>query len=273
MDAPAPRGTERGSRGLEMALNALHPFLLALLTILAAIGFALGANALVWRLIEPGKEFPGASDMLAALFSIYGILLSLVIVAVWDDYQRAREILSAEISASVDVARALEVLPAPLGPEAAREPLVYYTRVVEVELPAMEHGGASPEVTRELDRIWTHASAFVPTNEREKTLQEIALNRLVDMGNQRRLRLIANERKLPGLLWAVILVGGAMVMSFSPLLGTRVRRVLVLRLGIAGLIGLIIFTIYALEYPFRDPLRVGAFEIANVSRIIGPRLP
>lgn len=249
----------------------MEAVVLAALTVLVAVAFSLGANRLVQRFTSPGREYPGASDLLGALFSIYGILLSLVIVAVWDDYQRAREITAAEASATVDVARAVESLPPPLGPEVAREVIAYYNQVLASELPAMAHGRASPEISLALEAVWKKVATFAPVTEREKNLHELALNRLIELGNQRRLRLIANERRLPALLWAVIFVGGVMVVGFSSLLGARAARTLALRLAVAGLIGLIVFTIYALEYPFRDPLRIDASDIQTVRRLVTPR--
>jgi hypothetical protein len=61
-----------------------------------------------------------------------------------------------------------------------------------------------------------------------------------------------------------------MVIVFSPLLGARVPRSLALRLAIAGLMALAIFTIYALEQPFSGPARIDASEIRRVQWLLMP---
>jgi hypothetical protein len=134
----------------------------------------------------------------------------------------------------------------------------------------MERGGASARVSGALESLWREIAAFNPESQREETVQKIALNSILDLGDQRRLRLLASERRLPPLLWSIIVAGGVMVIVFSPLLGARVPRSLALRVAIAGLMGLTIFSVYALERPVSGPARIDASDIRRVQWLLMP---
>jgi hypothetical protein len=70
---------------------------------------------------------------------------------------------------------------------------------------------------------------------------------------------------LPAILWAVLLVGGVITVGFTYLFGLRSTVVHVLMVAaLALIIGLVLFTVAALDYPFRGDVRIGpeAFEQA-----------
>ncbi len=78
------------------------------------------------------------------------------------------------------------------------------------------------------------------------------------------MRLVAAEEVIPGVLWAVLVFGGAAAIGFTYLVGlesTWAHRLMVVTL--AAVIGLVLFTIGALEHPFSGGARIGtgAFEL------------
>ena len=75
---------------------------------------------------------------------------------------------------------------------------------------------------------------------------------------------MAAEEGLPGVLWAVLVFGGVVVIGFTYLFGlqnTWAHRVMVAAL--TAVITLVLFTIGAMEYPFAGGARIdtGAFEL------------
>jgi cation transporter-like permease len=70
---------------------------------------------------------------------------------------------------------------------------------------------------------------------------------------------------LPAILWAVLLVGGVITVGFTYLFGLRSTTVHVLMVAaLALVIGLVLFTVAALDFPFKGDVRIGpdAFEQA-----------
>jgi hypothetical protein len=79
------------------------------------------------------------------------------------------------------------------------------------------------------------------------------------------MRLVAAEEGIPGVLWAVLIFGGVAAVGFTYLFGLEStwapHRLMVVTL--AAVIGLVLFTIGALEHPFSGGARVGkeAFDL------------
>ena len=84
--------------------------------------------------------------------------------------------------------------------------------------------------------------------------------------------------RYPAVLWAVLVFGGIITVSFTYLFGlenTWSHRLMVA--AVAGLIALVLFTVGSLEYPFSGGTRVGpeAFELVlrrfESSALVKPR--
>jgi hypothetical protein len=78
------------------------------------------------------------------------------------------------------------------------------------------------------------------------------------------MRLVAAEEGMPGVLWAVLIFGGIAAVGFTYLFGlenTWAHRLMVLTL--AAVIGLVLFTIGAMEHPFSGGARISteAFDL------------
>ena len=78
------------------------------------------------------------------------------------------------------------------------------------------------------------------------------------------MRLVASEEGVPAVLWAVLIFGAIATVGFTYLFGlasTWAHRLMVVTL--AGVIGLVLFTVGALEHPFSGGARIGTgfFEL------------
>jgi hypothetical protein len=95
-------------------------------------------------------------------------------------------------------------------------------------------------------------------------LFEQGLERINELADARRARMVEAEEGVPAVLWAVLVFGGVITVGFTYLFGlenTWSHRLMVA--AVAGLIGLVLFTIGTLEYPFYGGTRIGpeAFEL------------
>jgi membrane associated rhomboid family serine protease len=79
------------------------------------------------------------------------------------------------------------------------------------------------------------------------------------------LRVAAGDAAVPGELWVLLVGGGAVVMAFTFLFGTRDVVVHACAVGLtAGLMGFVIYLIFALEHPFVGALSVTPEPYVNV---------
>ena len=83
------------------------------------------------------------------------------------------------------------------------------------------------------------------------------------LADARRERLLATEEGLPGILWVVLIIGGVFVVGFTYLFGMENNLTHILMVAtLALIISLVLFTVAALNYPFRGDVHIApeAFE-------------
>jgi hypothetical protein len=247
------------------------------LVVSSFVALAVGGLVLVQRLvpIERRQEHNDVAGFIYAVLGVaYAVLLGLMVVADWQDWQQARESATQEANELSAVFWLAHGLPQPEArhiQELARS----YARVeVHEEWPLMERGKSSPKAYGLLDEMRASVEALRPADGAQTVLYDNLLQRLHELGDARRARLLEAEEGLPALLWAVLLVGGVITVGFTYLFGLRSTTVHVLMVAaLALVIGLVLFTVAALDFPFRGDVRIGpeAFEQA-LSRMENSKL-
>ena len=115
-----------------------------------------------------------------------------------------------------------------------------------------------------IDDIRANLQEFEPHTAADEQLYAEGLDQVQRLADARRMRLVAAEEGIPGVLWAVLIFGGIAAVSFTYLFGlanTWAHRLMVVTL--AAVIGLVLFTIGAIEHPFSGGARIGteAFDL------------
>jgi hypothetical protein len=115
-----------------------------------------------------------------------------------------------------------------------------------------------------IDDIRQNIQGFEPRTRAEEQLYAEGLDQVDTLSDARRMRLVAAEEGIPGVLWAVLVFGGMAAVGFTYLFGlesTWAHRLMVATL--AAVIGLVLFTVGAIEYPFTGGARIGtgAFDL------------
>jgi hypothetical protein len=230
------------------------------------VAAAVGGLVLVQRLvpIERRLEHNDVAGFIYAVLGVaYAVLLGLMVVAVWQDWEEARDSTTQEANELAAVFWLAHGLPEPEGRHIQTLARDYARVEVRQEWPLMQHGKRSPKAYELLDEMRASVEALHPTNDAQTILYDNLLGRLHELGDARRARLLQAEEGLPAILWAVLLVGGGITVGFTYLFGLRSTTVHVLMVAaLALIIGLVLFTVAALDYPFRGDIRIGpeAFE-------------
>jgi hypothetical protein len=203
---------------------------------------------------------------------IYAVLLALVVIAVWEEYEAAGETVEQEANAAAEIFWLAHRLPEPEGAHIQELVRSYAEEVVHKEWPLMEQGEA-PLMTQTqgtpagwvlIDDIRANLQEIEPRTKAQEQLYAEGLDQVQRLADARRMRLVAAEEGVPGVLWVVLVLSGMAAIGFTYLFGlesTWAHRLMVLTL--AMVIGLVLFTIGAMEHPFSGAARIntGAFEL------------
>ena len=97
-----------------------------------------------------------------------------------------------------------------------------------------------------------------PTTDAQQVLYYQGLERIHDLADARRERLLDAKEGIPAILWVVLLVGEVVVVGFTYLFGLENNTTHMLMVAaLALIISLVLFTVAALDYPFKGDVRVG----------------
>jgi hypothetical protein len=236
---------------------------------------ALAGLELVQRFVPASSRQPHndvAGFIYAALGVIYAVLLALVVIAVWEEYDAASVTVEQEANALAEIAWLAYRLPESEGTHIQELAQSYAEEVIHKEWPLMEQGQAplmtqveqTPTGWTLIDDIRASLQEVETRNPADEQLYAEGLDQVQRLGDARRMRLVAAEEGIPGVLWAVLIFGGIAAVSFTYLFGlehTWAHRLMVLTL--AAVIGLVLFTIGAMEHPFSGGARIGteAFDL------------
>jgi Protein of unknown function (DUF4239) len=132
------------------------------------------------------------------------------------------------------------------------------------EAPLMTQTRGTPAGWTIIDEIRHDMQGFEARTNSEEQLYAEGLDQVDTLSDARRMRLVAAEEGVPGVLWSVLIFGGIAAVGFTYLFGlesTWAHRLMVVTL--AAVIGLVLFTVGALGHPFEGGARIGtgAFEL------------
>ena len=237
--------------------------LIAATVLLALLAVAAVRRSVPLAALEAHTEVAGF--VYAVVGVVYGVLLAFVVLAVWEEFERAELHAEEEANALVDLYRLAGGLPEPAR-QPLREALLAYPRVViDEEWEAMAQGGPSERALALVNDLWRVYLEVEPRTERERAAYGESLARLGGFADARRLRLYESHNTLPDAMWAALIVGAGITVGFSLLFGVRnVASQAVMTATLAVSIALLLFLVSTLDYPFRGDVRVPptALEVA-----------
>jgi hypothetical protein len=246
--------------------------MIGLLVAVAQVAAPLARRLYLPRLKGEGQaEF--ASTMVHSMMLFYGLVAALIAVDVWEGHTEVSRIVSHEASALATLYRDAAGYPEPLR-SGIKSTIRDYVDVIVRESWPQQHRGVMPRGGVEpVDRIEERLLAFEPATEGQKLVHAETLRAFDSMIEARRLRVDANQQRLPGLVWMVNLGGAILCLVGSSLFlveSAGGRPVLTSLLAV--LIGMVLFMTLALERPYRGDLAIGSqsYQLVHDQLMLSP---
>ena len=211
-----------------------------------------------WVPLELRKQHNDVAGFIYAVLGIaYAVLLGLVVVAVWEQFQAAVDTAQREADEVAELFWLGHRLPPAEGHRLQELTRSYAQVVVDKEWPMMAHGESSPRAWALIDEIRLTVQNMDPKTDAEQVLYEQGLERVHDLADARRDRLVEAREGIPLILWVVLVVGAIVTVGFTYLFGMNSNTTHTLMVAaLALVIGLVLFTIGSLEYPFSGDVRL-----------------
>ncbi len=239
---------------------------------LAAIVFIGGFSAVavvglrLARRLLPASDFDHndvAGPVVATIGTVLAVMLSFMVVTVWQEYDQAASGVNAEAGEIADLYHEAAVLP-PAERDGIRFGLQTYVKeVVDREWQLMRSGQASPVARNEILNVVKIVEHFAPTTMAQQNAQADALKHGHGILDARRDRLAANVQSVPGLLWALMFFVAIVTIGSSYFFRVRSSTAhQLMTIALAAVIGAIFMMIAELDLPFRGDLQIppGAYS-------------
>jgi len=248
-------------------------FVQAVLLLAGAVAVVLGTRLILRRMLPPVVIEHGEKVIpfvLGTFGAFYGLIAGFMLSTSWVELRALRSAMTAEVNALADMGDIAANLPTDRAGELKQSINEYLKAVVDSELPAMAEGRTSPTTTRALTQLWIPLGHYEPKSEWEVSLREIAMNKVMAIGEQRRQRIVFSRERLPAILWWILIGSGTVVLAGAIVVSLNYNRPVGFFLGaLTVVVTLVLFAIRVLERPFQYGLAPEATEYMAAWEVLG----
>jgi hypothetical protein len=148
------------------------------------------------------------SAIFGAIGMLYGLLLGLVAVATWQNYDKIYDLVDEESASIIQLYRCVSVLDDP-SHQAILEDIESYTKqIMAVEWPAQKHGASPSGGTDLMTTLHQKIAHLEPKARNQPIIYTEAVSAFSDMVKARRMRIDGVNLRIPPIFWLII-IGGA----------------------------------------------------------------
>lgn len=242
-------------------MNWLHLALVGGSYVLGAILVSLLGLVIVRRLVSHHILAPHndvAGFIYATIAVTYAVILGFVTITAWEQFDEARNNADHEANVVADLYRLAEWFPETERGQIQSALVTYATSVIDDEWDAMNQRTApNANTDAALTQLWDLYSLLEPGQAGQSVAFADSIDRLQDLGNARRMRLLESEVGIPGIMWFGLIAGGAITVAFAYSFGVaRGGSHAVMLATLAASIALLLFMVSSLNYAFHGDVRV-----------------
>jgi len=243
----------------------------SILLMIAIIGGSLVFLLLVHR-FWPSEQRRQHNDLIGWQITVlgptYAVVLGFMLYAVWTNFELADGNAEAEANCLVNVVRSAQGLPAADNQAIQDLAEQYVDIMLTEEWPAMSRVTLSPASDRCIQKLWAAVTKAQTHSTSEQTSLDHAYTELSKVTEHRRLRQLQVNTGLPGILWAVLIVGAIVTIVSACLFGGADLKLHFVQVTVLSLLlSLVLVTIADIDHPFQGAVHVtpAGFERARAT--------
>lgn len=233
---------------------------------LASLAGLFATRPLIRRIVDgSGRYNDVTSYCFAAVGVLYGLTLGLIAVGTWQNFSDADSKASQEANSLGALYRDLDGYPSELRLRTEELLRDYMRVVIEKEWPAHQQGQTLDAGDLVLEDFENLIMAFEPQTETQKIAHREVIESLDGVVINRGFRTQSVSTALPGVLWAVVLIGAVVNISLTYLFwldNLKLQSLLVA--AFASSLAMLIFLTAAMDNPYRGEFSVSSGPFQHV---------
>jgi Protein of unknown function (DUF4239) len=223
--------------------------------LLSVIGLLLVRRLVPAEWLERHHEL--ASYYFLTVGTIYAVLIAFAIYVVWVDFKSAATNVEHEATEVADLSRLSTAMPVESRRNITLALMEYLNAVVDDEFPAMAQGRDSKRTWAAVTRVWDIFGSLQVNDLRLQSYLNESLKHLTQLSDLRRTRLFTSHGTTPWVLWALLTVGGVLLIGFSYFVGHEsVVTQGAMTACLAAVIAICMFLILSLDRPYSGIVKV-----------------
>lgn len=202
------------------------------------------------------------NDVAGFIYAVVGVayaaLLAFMFIIVWQEFDNTRTTVEHEANEVAAIYQIAGQIGRSQGQQVQDLSRSYAEIVVNQEWPLMANGRESQQAWDTLAQLGKTIEQIQPQDAREQALYGQLLDRLHDLSDNRRVRLLDAREAVGWGFWILMIFLGIITIGFTYLFGLEntVGHAVMIA-AITATIVSILFLINAIDLPFRGDIRVG----------------
>ncbi len=206
-----------------------------------------------------------AGFIYASLAVLYAVVAAFITVIIWERYSATEQLIESEASALAALFRHVEAFDPNVREEYRNAIRSYVEAILTDEWHTMRRGEPGQETQHRIERLWTLTHRLRVTTTESAAWLEIMVTTMNEAANLRRLRLSKSQGGVPVIMWALLLIGGAITVGYTYLFGLEnVTAHAIMTGSLAAVLALILTVVVLMNHPFRGGLSVNPEPLARV---------
>ena len=238
----------------------LKTHLVDVFILLASVLGALGLLFLLRHQLTPSKlkETNDVSGFfVGTIGTIYAVIIAFMLSGLWLEFEEAQVNTEKEANCLVSVFRLARGLPSEQGNRLQGLAKSYAKAMVDEEWDAMSRKEISAHGVEINEAMWKEVTAVGVHTAGEQAILDHVISELTSMTEHRRIRMLQSRKALPGILWAVLIVGAILTVGISCLFGVENLPLhAVHTLALTLLVSLMLVAIADIDRPFQGVVHV-----------------
>ena len=197
--------------------------------------------------------------------TIYAVSLAFMLSGVWLEFEEAQVNTEKEANCLVSFFRLASGLPTLQQNQLQELSQAYAKVMVDEEWDAMARREVSTRGIEINETLWQDVTRMEVHTSGELEILDHLITELTSMTEHRRIRMLQSRRSLPGILWAVLIVGGIVTVGTSCLFGVDSLRLHSIHtVALTLLVTLMLIAIADIDRPFQGVVHVNpdGFKLA-----------
>ena len=194
---------------------------------------------------------------IGAIGTIYAVSIAFMLSGVWLQFDEAQVNTEKEANCLVSFFRLARGLPTPQQNQLQDLAQEYAKVMVDEEWDAMARREVSPQGIQINEALWQEVTRMEVHTAGEQEILDHLITELTSMTEHRRIRMLQSTKSLPGILWAVLIVGGVVTVGTTCFFGVENLRLHAIHtIALTLLVCLMLIAIADIGRPFQGVVHV-----------------